>query len=275
MNTLGVVTTVMVPSDVQRTWTAITDATALSRWMGRTPTSITTVAQEVTVSMGEASFYRWWVETVEPPRLLRCTTAYLGLADPSVVTWQLEPVDAVHARVRVEEVTANPEPSTTYLTQALWQQRLADLSDYLAGRPVAQAPQPFERSVALSAPTWRPLHPTNLARWLPVSGPSVPPHWFYVVDELGSRPLRITSWQVHYDDRLVVKLASEDHGAPTRAEIDVSTQQGVAWLRVRHTGWEQLAADWESSRMLRCRCAATWACALAEAAKSGGRRADR
>lgn len=267
MSTAQAEADVTIDAGIDEVWNAITSGRQASRWWGLSDGDLDQVAREVTVQTGSASFYRVWVDRIQAPGLLEFTSAYLGVTPTTVVRWRLEPAAGHGVRVRVTESLQEDQPATVRLAGELWQLRLAMLRSLLERTPTPRLPPDIVVSSELSGPGWRPLHPSNLTGWLPVSGPELPPHWFYVIDSDGARPFPIVGWRSHYDDRLGIDLQVQPDGASTRADLAISESDGAVLLTVRHTGWAELPIDTEIRLELRSRFSATWRLAISQGAR--------
>src|SRR6185437_13110778 len=235
---------ITIDADPDEVWNAITLCEQAHRWWGLADGDLDQVAREVTVQTGSASFYRLWIDQVEAPRLLEFTSSYLGVTPTTVVRWRLDPRPGSGVRVQIRELLGEQEqPASARLAGELWQLRLTMLRHVLEHTPVPSLPPDIVLSRALAGPGWRPLHPSNLVGWLPVSGPELPPRWFYVIDSEGARPFPIVGWRSHYDDRLGIEIQVQPDGPSTRADLSISESDGVVLLTVRHTGWAELPTD--------------------------------
>lgn len=265
MSGAQVQSSITIRAGIQAVWQAITLSSLAHHWWGLMDQDLDQLAREVSVRTGSSSFYRLWVERVEAPRLLEFTSSYLGVLPVSTVTWRLAQGPDRAVRVHLLERLPAGQPAELRLAEQLWELRLAMLRHVVEGTPRPSLPADIVFGCPLANPGWRPLHPSNLIRWLPVSGPELPPHWFYVIDSEGARPFPITGWRTHYDDRLGIDLELQPGGPPTRADLSISVSDGAVLLSVRHTGWAELALDAEIRLELRSRFQATWQLAISQA----------
>jgi hypothetical protein len=256
-------------------WAALTVGGGTRRWWGTLNRDLDAVAVEATVHTGSYSFDRVWVEERDEPELLELTSAYLGVAPATRVRFELHspagPGDPLVIRLR--QLLPEDHPAVVHLAAELWRFRLARLKCALEGTAVPQEPDELVCSRPLKDPNWRPLHRRNLTAWLPVSGDTLPPRWFYVIDSMGARPFPVTSWQQHYDERLLLGIGVDRSGTVTRAEVAVtpgSAPTGLI-LRVTHRGFTYTGMDSEVRLALRSRFLATWNEALAQAVAGPGR----
>jgi len=258
---------VVIDAGIDQIWNAITSSAQAYRWWGLSDGDLDQVAREVTVQTGSSSFYRLWIDRIAAPRLLEFTSSYLGVTPTTRVRWELEPDAGSAVRVRVAERLQDRQPAALRLAGELWHLRLTMLRHVLEGTPAPGLPPDILLSAELSGPGWRPLHPSNLVGWLPISGPELPPRWFYVIDSEGARPFPVVGWRSHYDDRLGIELQVQPDGPSTRADLSITESFGSVLLTVRHTGWAELPTDAEIRLELRSRFYATWRLAISQGAQ--------
>jgi uncharacterized protein YndB with AHSA1/START domain len=260
--------TVTVAADIAQTWRTITTADLALRWWGDFDHDIDQIAQQLTVQTGSTSFYRLWIEALEPPSLVTLSSAFLGVSPMTTVRVKLAQLPGA-VEVRVAEELPVADPAALALAADLWGHRLQAL------RRLVERTEPpddldellCERS--LLHPQWRPLHTANIGRWLPMSGPEFPPRHLFIIDSDGARPFPITCWHAEYDERVELRIALSPTGPVTRVELSIRESDGVLRLTVQHTGWSELDVDGEVRQVLRSRFHATWrhavdiACTLA------------
>lgn len=258
---------VLMAGDIEQTWTTLTSRTLAARWWGEFDHDIDRVAGEVIVRTGSTSFYRLWIDELEPPTSIRMTSAFLGVSPMTTVRIELSALPE-GVRVHVIEELAAADPAGSALATDLWWHRLEALRR-IVEQTSAAADDDLLSERTLPNPRWRPLHTANIGQWLPVSGPEFPPRQFFIVDSDGARPFPISNWHADYDERVSMRVVLATTGPASRIEMTVRESDGVVRIAVAHTGWSDLALDREVRQVLRSRFRATWRLALDNARSFG------
>lgn len=262
------VTTVPVAAD--DLWWALTDPAGLEHWLG----TVVRTGSLTRVEFGPVDYYEVAELTTAGRRTLGWRWSYLGIAEPSLVSVQVD--DLGHeSRLRVAETI--PASTSAALRRCFWEDLVHQLWQYLVhGVDLAgQGIRDIELERPLAGSTATPLHRRTVTDWLPVSGPNFPPSWFFAIEREGPWRVPIAAWEAFYDEQL--RLVLDLDGVCLPATLAVYTPEaapGELRLRLVHSGWGELASPRYQALRTRGLFEVTWKAALERGTRVGGTTRD-
>lgn len=251
---------VAVPAE--QVWDALTDPERVSRWFGdlREPLR---PGRPNRLDLGDGDFFTLETPELRRPRVLRYSWRFLGVEEPSLVTWTLREHDGV-TTVDVHQRGPDLGPAEAAELREGWRDFLDRLAGHLrhGGATRYAFRDRVDGSVRLPRSRFRPLHEPDLYRWMPIATDGFAPRWFFIVDGEGPRRFGIARWETVPGHRVACDIVVHPAGAPTRCVVELETAADGARLRVRHDGWSGLGLPARQSLTLRRRFTATWLASL-------------